>query len=250
MLQHVLLLTVAPPLILLGRPGATSWRAFPLGVRRASARALAHSPRWAPLRAFVRLLTAPNVALALFVVTMAVWHVPALYDGTLRSPAIHYLEHVLFLVTGLLLWSRLVDSPPLWSRLSFPVRACYASAAMVACWVLALVLGLAPSPLYTGYTELVARPGGISALADPPHGWDHVGAGLGSLRPGRRVVRLPLAGRRRPAAERPGSGGGTVSAELAAMLGSAILSWVLPLAALVIAVTVVFVALRRRGERK
>lgn len=41
-----------------------------------------------------------------------------------------------------------------------------------------------------------------------------------------------------------------MSAELAAMLGSAILSWVLPLAALVIAVTVVFVALRRRGERK
>jgi putative membrane protein len=173
MVQHVLLLTVAPPLILLGRPGTTSWRAFPLGFRRRTARAVAHGRGFAPVRASVRVLTAPPVALVLFVGTMAVWHLPALYDATLRAAGIHELEHLLFFGTGLVFWSRLVDSPPLWSRLAVPVRALYACLAMVACWILALALGLASSPFYPGYAQLASRPGGISALAD-----QHLAAGV------------------------------------------------------------------------
>jgi putative membrane protein len=173
MVQHVLLLTVAPPLILLGWPGATSWRAFPLGFRRRTARAVARGRWFAPLRGAVRMLTAAPVALALFVATMAVWHLPSLFDATLHSAAIHELEHALFFVTGLLFWSRLIDSPPLWSRLALPMRALYASLAMLACWILALALGLAASPFYSGYAELASRPGGISALAD-----QHLAAGV------------------------------------------------------------------------
>jgi cytochrome c oxidase assembly factor CtaG len=173
MVQHVLLLTVAPPLILLGWPGATSWRAFPLGFRRRTARAVARGRWFAPLRGAVRILTAPPVALALLVATMAVWHLPGLFDATLRSTAIHELEHALFFATGLVFWSRLVNSPPLWSRLALPMRAFYASLAMLACWILALVLGLAGSPFYSGYAELGSRPGGISALAD-----QHLAAGI------------------------------------------------------------------------
>jgi putative membrane protein len=173
MLQHVLLLVVAPPLIVLGRPGTTCWRALPLGVRRRAARAALHSPAWAPLRAAVRVLTAPRVALGAFCATMAVWHVPALYGATLRSLAVHEVEHALFLAAGLLLWSALIDSPPLRSRLSLPARALYASSAMGACWVLALVLGLAASPLYADYAAIPSRPGGISALAD-----QHLAAGI------------------------------------------------------------------------
>jgi cytochrome c oxidase assembly factor CtaG len=173
MVQHVLLLTVAPPLILLGRPGMTSWRAFPLGFRRRTARAVARGRWFAPLRAAVRVLTTPAVALALFVVTMAVWHLPGLFDATLRSTAIHELEHVLFFATGMVFWSRLVDSPPLWSRLALPVRALYGSLAMLACWILALVLGLASTPFYSGYASLGSRPGGISALSD-----QHLAAGV------------------------------------------------------------------------
>jgi putative membrane protein len=170
MLQHVLLLAVAPPLILLGRPAATSWRAFPLSYRRQTARAIAHSPGGAPLRAAVRVLTAPQVALTVFVATMAAWHIPALYDTTLRSTEIHDLEHVLFLATGLLFWSCLIDSPPLWSRLALPARALYATLAMAACWLLAVVLGFASTPLYAYPT---ARPGGLSAIGD-----QHLAAGI------------------------------------------------------------------------
>jgi cytochrome c oxidase assembly factor CtaG len=165
MLQHVLLLTVAPPLLLLGRPAMTSWRAFPLRLRRTLARAVARSPWWAPLRVTARLALAPPVALGLFLGTMAAWHVPALYNATLSSTAIHYLEHALFLGTGLVFWSRLIDSPPLWSHLTMPARALYATVAMAACSVLAIVIAFASSPLYSGYSPGPA-PGGISPLAD------------------------------------------------------------------------------------
>jgi putative membrane protein len=173
MLQHVLLLTVAPPLILLGRPGITTWRALPLSFRRQTARAVAHGRWWAPVRAAVRVLTTPALALGLFVATMAFWHLPALYNATLRYTGIHELEHVLFLGIGMLFWSRLIDSPPLWSRLALPVRALYACLAMVACWILALLLGLGTSAVYSGYAGLASRPGDISALAD-----QHLAAGI------------------------------------------------------------------------
>ncbi len=54
MLQHILLLTVAPPLILLGRPWPTMWRALPLGWRTTVAREVAQAPASAPLRALAR----------------------------------------------------------------------------------------------------------------------------------------------------------------------------------------------------
>jgi putative membrane protein len=141
MLQHVLLLVVAPPLLVLGRPFVTTQRALPLTVRRPLARALVRRLE------LLRVLSAPAVALALFAGNMALWHVPALFDATLRSAPLHELEHVLFFATGLLLWSRLLGS-----RVPLPTRAFYASLAMIASWLLALVLGVASEPFYQGYS--------------------------------------------------------------------------------------------------
>jgi len=166
MTQHVLLLAVAPPLILLGRPWSTTWRAFPLCLRRAAAHRVLRASRSASVRTAWRTLTAPIIGLGLFCGTLAFWHLPGLYDLTLRSSAAHELEHALFLATGLLLWSQLIDSPPLRSRLAYPARAVYATVAMVAGSLLAIVLAVAAEPLYAPYAEAASRPGGISALAD------------------------------------------------------------------------------------
>src|SRR5437588_7343180 len=54
MLQHVLLLTAAPPLILLGRPWPRMWRALPLRCRTAVGRTVVHSRFAAPLRRLAR----------------------------------------------------------------------------------------------------------------------------------------------------------------------------------------------------
>jgi putative membrane protein len=162
MLQHVLLLTVAPPLILLGRPWPRMWRALPSQSRRTLGRTLARSRWTTPIRALVR----PWPAWLLFNVTFVAWHIPAAYDLTLRSNTVHDLEHAMFFFTGLLFWARIIDPGPLRPRLQWPARIAYVVGAMVVGWVLAITLVLVQHPLYSHYALLAHRPGGISALTD------------------------------------------------------------------------------------
>jgi len=166
MIQHVLLLVVAPPLLALGRPWNRMWHGFPLGLRRRAARTVTQSPRWAPVRRAARLLRDPVPSWILFNATLVVWHLPAAYDLTLRSSTVHALEHAMFFGTGLLFWTRVIDSPPWRSPLVDAARAAYVALAMLVGWVLAIVLALATSPLYAPYAAEASRPGGISALAD------------------------------------------------------------------------------------
>ena len=176
MTQHVLLIAVAPPLILLARPWATSWRALPRDVRRPTARGLVHADWARPLRAAARLLAAPPVGLAFFCGILFVWHVPALFDATLQSGTVHVVEHVTFLAAGFLFWSQLIDSPPLRGRLGYPARALYA--------VIPVAAGTAHPPAGARTLGLYAatpissraRAGSpLSLTSGSPR--DHVGAG-------------------------------------------------------------------------
>src|ERR1700735_1842434 len=162
MLQHVLLLTVAPPLILLGRPWPRMWRALPLQLRTTVGRAMARSRWTAPVRAIAR----PWPAWILFNLTFVAWHIPAAYNLTLNSNTVHDLEHTMFFFTGLLFWARVIDPGPLRPRLVWPMRIAYVVSAMIVGWVLAITLVLVPHPLYPHYAMLAHRPGGISALTD------------------------------------------------------------------------------------
>ncbi|HEY1511221.1 MAG TPA: cytochrome c oxidase assembly protein [Solirubrobacteraceae bacterium] len=162
MFQHVLLLTVAPPLILLGRPWPRMWRALPLEVRTNVGRRIARGRAAAPLRRLAR----PIPVWVLFNVTLLAWHVPGAYEATLRSNALHQLEHAMFFFTGLLFWARVIDPGPLRPRLVWPMRIAYVIGAMIVGWGLAIALVLAPHPLYPHYAALAHRPGGISALTD------------------------------------------------------------------------------------
>jgi cytochrome c oxidase assembly factor CtaG len=162
MFQHVLLLTVAPPLILLGRPWPRMWRALPMSTRVRVGRAIAGARWTAPLR---RLAT-PISSWIIFCGSLVAWHIPAAFNATLSSGAVHECEHAIFFFSGLLFWAHVVDPGPLRARLAWPVRVAYVTGAMVVGWVLAIVLVLVPHPLYGHYAALALRPGGISALTD------------------------------------------------------------------------------------
>lgn len=162
MIQHILLLTVAPPLILLGRPWPRMWRALPLRSRTTIGRTIAHAPWTAPIRALAR----PLPAWLLFSATIVAWHIPAAYNATLTSQLIHNCEHAMFFFTGLLFWARVVDPGPLRPRLAWPIRVAYLVGAMVVGWVLAIVLVLVQHPIYSHYASLAIRPGGLTALED------------------------------------------------------------------------------------
>jgi cytochrome c oxidase assembly factor CtaG len=166
MTQHVLLTMVAPPLLLLGRPWPRMLKPFAPSVRRPVARALLVGPTLGPARSLGRRLAAPLPAFVAFSVVLLGWHIPALYDLTLRDGTVHDTEHLLFFGTALLFWVQLTPGATARPQLSDGQRVAYGTAGLLVSWLLAVVLGFAPSPLYDAYASLAGRPGGLSALAD------------------------------------------------------------------------------------
>ena len=98
MVQHELLMVVAAPLLVLGRPLLVSLRGLPPRARNVAG-------GWVRrLRPLTRRAARVEVAWALHAVAIIGWHVPALYDRSVTSEAVHALQHGSFLGTGLLFW--------------------------------------------------------------------------------------------------------------------------------------------------
>jgi putative membrane protein len=165
MVQHLLLMVVAAPLLALAAPWTRLWRALPLGLRRSAARPLFLDPRLAPIRWSYRQVARPGVIWVLAAANLWLWHLPPLYDLTLRNHAVHHLEHGLFLGLGLAFWAHVFDQHPFKAPLGSLARSSYVFFAMVQSWGLAAILSFATSPFYA-YALLPSRPGGISALTD------------------------------------------------------------------------------------
>ena len=155
MLQHLLLMMVAPPLVLLGLVGA---RQLPPDRFRLLRRAW-----WA--------LTRPWVALLLFNVVMLVWHIPALYDTTLTVEPIHVLEHLSFIGVGVLFWWPIVDpvrGPE--TKLVSPLEKIGVLVVSgIPPTVLGLIFALAPVAFYDFYVH-APRLWGISPVSDQQYG--------------------------------------------------------------------------------
>jgi cytochrome c oxidase assembly factor CtaG len=184
MVQHLLLMMVAPPLIWLGWPLFPLFRGLPAPVRIYWAAPVLRSPA---LRRFFGWLTRPFPALVLFTGVSWFWHAPPVYDAALRSPALHYLQHICFVGAALIFWYPVVrpyPSRPAWSQwLLFP----FLIAADLQNTLLSAWLTFSDHVLYPYYTE-VPRIGGLSALAD------QAAAGALMWVPGSIAFLLPLVG--------------------------------------------------------
>jgi cytochrome c oxidase assembly factor CtaG len=116
MIQHLLLMMVAPPLILLGAPAVPMLRGLPQPVAKTG---LGPFLAWPALRRLGHFLANPLVGWISFVGATLAWHTPALYELALRSEASHAVEHICFLGTALLFWWPVIQpwpSRPQWSR--------------------------------------------------------------------------------------------------------------------------------------
>ncbi|HEX3735260.1 MAG TPA: cytochrome c oxidase assembly protein [Solirubrobacterales bacterium] len=165
MVQHILLIGAAAPLLALARPWTRMWGGLPLAFRRDLARTIA-GPGAAPLRRAAGFLGGALVSWLLFNLNLCAWHLPVLYDAALRWEFVHALEHLTFFATALLFWTRVIPAAPWRSSLGALGKLAYLGSTMVVGWVLAIVLALATSPLYSPYSEAASRPGHISALTD------------------------------------------------------------------------------------
>ncbi len=166
MVQHILLIAVAPPLLALARPWSRMWRGFPVAFRRSVAREVSGGRAWAPARRVAAIAAGGVASWLIFNLNFCAWHLPFLYDAALRSPPVHALEHLIFFATALLFWTRVVYSPPWRSPLGEMAKLAYLGSTMVVGWVLAIVLAMASSPIYSAYADEASRPGHISAFTD------------------------------------------------------------------------------------
>jgi putative membrane protein len=101
MVEHLILMSLVPPLLLLGLPVVPLLRGLPRAARIYIAGPLLRSQS---LRRFSRLLAAPSVAWLLMNATFLLWHIPSAYDFALEHEGWHDLEHLCFLFTSLLFW--------------------------------------------------------------------------------------------------------------------------------------------------
>jgi putative membrane protein len=165
MLQHLLLMMVAPPLMILGVVGAK-----PLPPNRFRA-----------VRALWRRATRPWIALVLFNAVMLVWHLPMLYDTTLTVEPVHIAEHLSFTAVGLIFWWGIVD--PIRGEMTVLVSPLEKIAALVISGIPPTVLGilfaLAPTAFYSFYVH-APRLWGISPITDQQIGGVFM-LGLGNI---------------------------------------------------------------------
>lgn len=152
MAQHILLVMVAPPLLLLGLP--------------------APFLRWSLVEARVRgilnAITDPVVAFALYNVNLWLWHIPALYQAALRNELLHDLQHALFFYTAVLFWWRVLDPThgwfPLWGWP--PAKWIYLMVAAPPSYILGSIFWASSAVYYPYYAEVVPRLWGLTALRD------------------------------------------------------------------------------------
>jgi len=155
MIQHILLMMVAAPLILLGLPAPF-------------ARWLILETR---LKGMLTWLTHPMIAYTLLYANFLTWHVPTLYDAALRNALLHDLEHALFFYTALISWWRVIDPTqgwfPMWRWP--PARWVYLIVNAPPNYVLGSILWASSSVWYSFYLE-APRLWDLSALQDQRYG--------------------------------------------------------------------------------
>ena len=114
MLEHVVIGDIAIALAMLAVRGPLIFFLLPAAV-------LSPLARSRPVRAFLHWLTGPWVALLVWTAAMWAWHVPRIYDYAATHQTVHNLEHLSFMLGGILLWNLLID-PAHTHRLTVPGR--------------------------------------------------------------------------------------------------------------------------------
>ncbi len=162
MLQHMVLMMLAPPLILLGAPLIPLVRGLPVSAAREFAGPFLN---WRPTQRLGQILTQPVFALVLMGLVMLGWHIPALYELAVRSPAWHEVEHACFFLTSLIFWWPVIQPWP--SHAQWPRWAMvpYLLVADLLNTILSAALVFADRVLYPSYLD-APRVFGLSPRED------------------------------------------------------------------------------------
>lgn len=156
MTQHMLLVDVAAPLLLLSRPLPELLRGLDRSFRRGAIRLLRVAAKYPLAR-----LAQPVAAWFIFMVVFWTWHAPALYEAAIRNPVLHATEHVALTGAALTFWWPLLG----WLRhtLDAPAALLYLFGASLQGTALGGLMVFAAAPWYS---QTGANPFGLSPIAD------------------------------------------------------------------------------------
>jgi putative membrane protein len=149
MVQHLLLILVWAPLLILSIPG---W-------------AQAMILDWGRVGRVIAWATRPGPAFTFFSIAFMIWHVQLLYGVMMRDHNVHIATHIMFMVTSVLLWWPACQSAPGRPRLSDPGKMLYLFLITLPMMPVAAFISLARDVLYPWYT-VAPRVFGLSPLAD------------------------------------------------------------------------------------
>jgi cytochrome c oxidase assembly factor CtaG len=149
MVQHLLLVMLAAPLLLAGIPG---WMLEPLTRNRVT-------------NTIGYYLTRPVVAFAIANLVFVLWHLPIFYEMALRSQPIHGLEHMTMIGSAMLAWWPIVGPLPQWPRLPLPLHSLYFFAMTIPGGAVGAFITFADPGLYAPY-DTARRIFGIDLATD------------------------------------------------------------------------------------
>jgi putative membrane protein len=163
MVQHLLMMMAAAPLLMLANPFPTFLWALPRDLRTRVGRwFLPGHPLYRTLEKILR----PGVTWLVFVTVYLGWHDPELYNLALRNAFVHDLEHITFFGVAILFWWRITSAgPQIGKRLPAMMRAAYAVTLVPVNMLAGVAITFSESPIYTHYT-MVPRLYGISVMDD------------------------------------------------------------------------------------
>jgi cytochrome c oxidase assembly factor CtaG len=162
MVEHLLLMSFAPPLLLLGYPVVPLLRGLPRGV---TVHLLGPLIRIKMLRRLEHILITPLVAWLAMNLVFLGWHVPAAYDFALEHEHWHEFEHLCFLGTSILFWWPLVRPWPRRESYAGWLLLFYLVMADIVNTVLSAFLAFCDRPVYPYYLR-EPNPFNISPLSD------------------------------------------------------------------------------------
>jgi putative membrane protein len=159
MSQHEVLMLIAAPLLVLGRPLIAFLWALPVAWSRRIGN-VAKSP-WInrPWRA----LTIPFVAWLVHAIALWTWHIPVLFDAVLHNEAVHTAQHLSFLISALLFWWALIHGPQ--GAMGYGAAVLYLFTTSIHSGVLGALITIAGTVWYPSYVGLTSS-WGLTPLED------------------------------------------------------------------------------------